>query len=246
MSAVQALSSYDNRGLRQINLGDGVAAGDGVNKGQLDTAVSSLQTYVDTQLGSAISGLTPKGAVRVAVADDVNLSSPGANLDDVAMAVGDRFLAYGQATGTDNGPYVWNGAAVPATPAPNWDESDEAVVGSHWMVLEGTKGDTIAVLTNDVFTLGVSTATFGFYSLTGAGGTPGFTAVCPFTAAGGTWTVTHNLGTRQIHAQVARAAAPYDFVRVTMQRTTINTLDILPDVELAPGEYEVIIQKVGT
>lgn len=246
MSSVQALSSYDNHGLRQINLGDGVSAGDGVNKSQLDTATSALQTYVDTQLASTVSGLTPKGAVRVAVSDNVNLAAPGANLDGAAMSVGDRFLAYGQSTGTENGPYVWNGAAVAATRAPNWDTNAEAVVGSHWMVLEGTKADTIALLTNDTFSLGSSTAMFGFVGLTGSGGTPYYTETCPFTAAGGTWQVIHNLGTRLIHAQVARSAAPYDFVRVRMERTTINTLDVLPDIELAPGEYEVIIKKVGS
>jgi hypothetical protein len=64
-------------------------------------------------------------------------------------------------------------------------------------------------------------------------------------SAGGTWTVTHNLGSKFILAQVARVASPYDLVDVRIERTTSNTLSVLPDVALSSGDYEIMVQKVA-
>lgn len=242
MSAVETLSSYDNKGLRQINLGNGVGATDAVTKGQLDSASSTLQSYVDSQLAGVVSGLTSKGAVRVAVGTNVNLAAPGTTLDGVAMNVGDRFLAYGQTTGAQNGPFVYNGAAAAATRAPNWDTQAEAVTGSQWVVLEGTRADTLALLTNDTFTLDATTATFGFFSLSATGNVV-YTEVNPDTSAGGSWIVTHNLGTRSLFCQVARAISPYDYVNVRIERTSINTVTVQPDVPITAGQFEIIIRK---
>ena len=110
-------------------LADGSAASHAATKGQLDTAISGL-----------VSGQTLKGAVRVAVTSNVNLAAPGGTLDGIAMTNGDVFLATAQTTATQNGPYVFNGAAAAATRATNWDENTEAVLGSYWVVRRGNQG----------------------------------------------------------------------------------------------------------
>lgn len=205
---------------------------------------AATRAYVDAQLAGLSGGLTLKGSARVATGANVNIASPGASIDGVALSAGDIVLLMGQSTGSQNGPWVWNGAAAALTRPANFDTSAEAVLGSFWVVREGTNADTLAVMTNDTaVTLGTTALTFVIRGNSVAA--TGYTTVCPSTAAGGTWTVTHNLGTRAVVALVARVASPYDFVEVRIERTTTNTLSVLPDLALAAGEYEIMVQKVA-
>lgn len=206
---------------------------------------AATRNYVDTQLAGVTSGQILKGDVRAVVTTNVNISSPGATLDGLAASAGDVFLLTAQTTGTQNGPYVWNGAAVPMTRATNWDTSGEAVRGSYWVIREGSKADQFALLTNDTnVTIGTTTPTFTYIAAQ-SGAVNGYTTTSPSTSAGGTWTVTHNLNSRYVLAQVARVGSPYDFVDVRIERTTVNTLSVLPDVAMASGEYEVMVYKVA-
>lgn len=72
----------------------------------------------------------------------------------------------------------------------------------------------------------------------------GYTTTCPAVIAGGSWTVTHNLASRRVIAQVARVASPYDVVDVRIERTSTNTVTVLPDIAMAAGEYEIMIYRV--
>lgn len=214
----------------------------GAPTGPQDAATKS---YVDTQLSAVTSGQILKGDVRAAVTANVNIASPGAVVDALNAVAGDVFLLTAQTTGTENGPYVWHGATAAMTRATNWDTTAEAVRGSYWVVREGSHSDEFALLTNDTdITIGTTVPTFTFIGATATGAT-GYTAVCPAVAAGGTWTVMHNLNTKYVLAQVARAAAPFDFVDVAIHRATVNTVTVLPDVAMAAGEYEIMIQKVA-
>jgi hypothetical protein len=205
----------------------------------------ATKAYVDAQLSGLTSGQVLKGTVRAVSTVNVNLAAPGATIDGVAAANGDVFLLAGQTTTTQNGPYVYNGSAVAMTRATNWDVVGEAVKGSYWIVREGTKADQFALLTNDTdITIGTTVPTFTYIGAT-AGGVNGYTATCPSTAAGATWTVTHNLASKFVIAQVARVASPFDIVDVAIRRTTSNTLEVLPDVALATGEFEIMVQKVA-
>lgn len=74
---------------------------------------------------------------RVSTQADVDLASPGATIDGVALAVGDRVLVRFQTLVEENGVYDWNGSAVPMTRAADADapvELAQAVVA----VTEGT------------------------------------------------------------------------------------------------------------
>lgn len=206
---------------------------------------AATRNYVDNQLSAVTSGQVLKGDVRAVVSTNVNIASPGTTLDGLTASAGDVFLLTGQTTGTQNGPYVWNGAAVAMTRALNWDTDAEAVRGSYWVVREGTKADQFALLTNDTnITIGTTVPAFTYIAAQ-SGVVNGYTTTCPATSAGATWTVTHNLNSKFVVAQVARVASPFDFVDVRIERATANTLSVLPDVAMASGEYEIMVYKVA-
>lgn len=69
------------------------------------------------QLNAAVEGIAWKDSVRVATQANLTIATPGATIDGVTMAAGDRVLVRAQTTGTENGIYIWNGAATPATRA---------------------------------------------------------------------------------------------------------------------------------
>lgn len=109
-----------------INLPSPTAAGDAVNK-----------AYVD----SAIEGLAWKDSARVGTQSNINLSNPGSTIDGVTMASQDRVLVRNQSTQSQNGIYVWNGAAVLMTramDASTFAELEQAVI----TVEEGTDAGT--------------------------------------------------------------------------------------------------------
>lgn len=136
--ATQQLIDLDfNSVAKAINLPTPTAAGDVANK-----------AYVDAQ----IEGLAWKDGCRVSTQGDLNLASPGATIDGISMTAGDRVLVRQQSTASQNGIYIWNGAATPATRAADASTSDEleaAVV----TVEEGTDAETTWRQTEVNFTL---------------------------------------------------------------------------------------------
>lgn len=87
------------------------------------TAAQDVATkaYVD----SAVEGLAWKDSVRVASTANINLAAPGATIDGITMVANDRFLAKDQTTASQNGIYIWNGAATPATRALDMNSAAE-------------------------------------------------------------------------------------------------------------------------
>ena len=109
-----------------INVPTPTAAGDIVPK-----------SYVD----SAVEGLAWKDSARVGTQSNINLSSPGATIDGVTMASQDRVLVRNQSTQSQNGIYVWNGAATALTrslDASTFAELEQAII----TVEEGTDAGT--------------------------------------------------------------------------------------------------------
>lgn len=109
-----------------INVPTPTAAGDAVPK-----------SYVD----SAVEGLAWKDSARVATQSNINLSSPGATIDGITMVSQDRVLVRNQSTQSQNGIYVWNGAATALTrslDASTFAELEQAVIS----IEEGTDAGT--------------------------------------------------------------------------------------------------------
>jgi hypothetical protein len=225
-----------------INLGAPSNPNDAARKTDVDTAQSAAQTYTDTQLAAVVSGQTLKGAVRAVSTTNVTLATPGTTIDGLTAANGEIFLLAGQTTGSQNGPYVFNGSASPMTRATNWDSAGEAVVGSYWVVREGTNADKFALMTNDSFTLNTTTAAFAYIGSVAGGGFTSFKQDVPAISAGATGTITHNLNTRDVAWALRLTGSPYNYVTdVEIEATTVNTLDIKPDVAMTSAQYRIMI-----
>lgn len=141
---------------RVINLGDPSGAQDAATK-----------NYVDM----GVRGLDWKASVRAASTGNITIATPGTTIDGVTMAVNDRFLAKDQTAATENGVYVWNGAAAAATRAVDANGAANFTSGLAASVTEGTVNDNRVYIltTNDPITLG--TTALAFTQLGGAGAT---------------------------------------------------------------------------
>jgi len=107
----------------------------------LPDATTDQEPATLAQVRAAIEGLSWKDSVRVKTQGNINLAAPGASVDGVSMVVGDRFLAGSQSTLSQNGIYIWNGAATAATralDANTFAELEQAVT----TVEEGTDAGT--------------------------------------------------------------------------------------------------------
>lgn len=124
---------------------------------------AATKNYVDSVATGSVYWKNP---VRVLSTTNINLASPGATIDGVTMVTNDRFAVVGQSTGSANGIYVWNGAAVAATRSTDADTSAEVKSGMAFWVSEGTaNADTAWTLTtNDPITLGTTSLTFVQFS----------------------------------------------------------------------------------
>lgn len=115
------------------------------------------------QLNSAVEGLAWKDSCRVATQSNVTIASPGATVDGISMVANDRVLVRSQTTQSENGIYIWNGAATPLTRALDANtaaELEQAVT----TVEEGTSAGTTFRQTTVSFTLGTGNVvwtTFG-------------------------------------------------------------------------------------
>lgn len=118
----------------------------------LPTPVDSDEPVRLADLNSAVEGVAWKDSCRVASQVNVTLSSPGASIDGVTLSNGDRVLVKAQTTTSENGIYVWNGAATPMTRAPDASTSDE-LEAAVTTIEEGTSAGTSWRQTSVNFTL---------------------------------------------------------------------------------------------
>lgn len=233
---------------------------------------AATKAYVD----SAVEGLAWKDNVRVATQANLNLAAPGATVDGIVMVANDRILVRSQTTASENGIYLFNGAATPTTrslDSSSADELENAIV----TVDEGTSAGATYRQTSVNFTLGSDTVTWSsFGSGAGAGsegsagilalatqaetdaGTNDTKAVTPLKLA--TWsgrvkrfsqnigdgsatsyTVTHNLNSRDALISVYRNSGAFDEVITDVEHTTVNSVTIKFDAAPAANAYRVSI-----
>lgn len=229
-----------------------------------------------SDLNSAVEGLAWKDSVRVATQANINLASPGASIDGIAMAAGDRVLVKAQTTGSENGLYVWNGAATPMSRSLDGNTADELEQATT-TVEEGTNAGSTYRQTSVNFTLGTGDVAWtlfgtaaGAASESSAGiaeiatqaetdaGTDDARIVTPAKLAGHAhrklkyvanvgdgsatqYTITHNLGTRDVAVQVMRVAAPYDTVLCDVERDSVNSCVLRFAAAPTANQYRVVV-----
>lgn len=103
-----------------------------------------------------------KTACRVASLINVNIASPGAVIDDITLANGDRVLLKNQSTASENGIYVFDTASTPMVRAADADTSAEVVSGMFVPVTVGTVNNSTSwiLATNNPIVLGTTPLTF--------------------------------------------------------------------------------------
>ena len=141
-----------------------------VPSGYKDRSGFGATSLVSKEYVDAVKvGLDFKDSVRVASTASVTISGPGAAIDGVTLSSGDRVLLKNQSTGSQNGIYVFNGAASALTRAGDADADAEVTAGLFVFVEEGTaNADNGYVLTTDgTITVGSTSLTFTQFS--GAG-----------------------------------------------------------------------------
>lgn len=147
------LKGIDLNGQRATNAADASAANDLVTKQQLDAGVR---------------GLSWKQAVRAASTGTITLASPGTTLDGVTLAANDRILLKDQATGTQNGIYVWTASGSALTRAVDADTSAEIDSMAVFIESGTVNADRMYVLSTDNPVLDTTALV---YSQLGGGGT---------------------------------------------------------------------------
>jgi hypothetical protein len=144
---------------RITNLAPPIAANDGVRKQDLD---------------SAVAGLKDKASCRVATQGNLNLASPGANIDGIVLVANDRVLVKAQTAPAENGIYVWSGAAVAMTRGLLSDTSEE-LEQAITTVEEGTNAGTTWRQTSVNFVLGTGPVSWVPFGTTASPATTGST-----------------------------------------------------------------------
>lgn len=217
----------------------------------------ATKDYVD----SAVEGLAWKDSCRVATQANLNLTSPGASIDGVSMTVNDRVLVRANSSASQNGIYVWNGAAVAMTrslDANTAAELEQAVV----TVEEGTSAGATFRQTAINFVLDTGSVTWTSFGTAAPAATESTAGIAEIATQAETdtgtddqrivtplklatyagrvrryatdigdgsntsYTVTHNLNTRDISVEVRRNSGAYDYVIVDVEATTLNTATI--------------------
>ena len=145
---MKVMNGLDLQSQKVVNLADPSANTDAANKQYVDNVARGLQW---------------KAPVRAASTTTITTTAPGATIDGVTLAANDRVLLKDQATASQNGLWVWNGAAVAMTRAVDADGSGELAPGTAVTITEGTvNGDKVYMITSDsAITVGTNSQTWG-------------------------------------------------------------------------------------
>ncbi len=148
-------ATVDFGGQLLTNLATPVSASDGANK-----------AYVDALAG----GMDVHQAMRAATTANLDLAAPGATIDGVTLANGDRVLVKDQTLPGQNGLYVFNGAATAMTRTADADQDGEVKSGLYVLVTEGdTNANTGWILsTPNPITIDTTPQSFSLFSSGGS------------------------------------------------------------------------------
>lgn len=131
-------------------------------------------------LNAAIEGLKEKDPVMVRTQANINLASPGATVDGETLTSGDRelgsFLAANQTDPAENGLYIWNGAATPATRAADASTAAE-LNGALVKIKAGTDSTSTWRQTATIVTLGTDAVNWTAFNTAAAQATESLAGV---------------------------------------------------------------------
>ncbi len=120
--------------------------------------------------------LRVKAPVRVATTAALSLAAPGATIDGVTLASGDRVLFKNQSSTSENGIRVWNGAAALATRATDCDSAVDFASGFLVYVSEGSSNGAKYFHLTTTGTIAVDSTGIAFATTgTGSSGATGAT-----------------------------------------------------------------------
>ncbi|MDB5726022.1 MAG: phage-related tail fiber protein [Novosphingobium sp.] len=151
---MKVMNGLDLQAQKITNLADPSSNADAANK-----------QYVD----NVARGLAWKAPVRAATTANVAVTAPGATLDGVPLAAGDRVLLKNQTAPAQNGIYIWAATASALVRSVDADTAGELTPGTAVSVTEGTvNADKVFVVISDTaITIGTTAQTWG--QLGGAG-----------------------------------------------------------------------------
>ena len=217
---------------------------------------AATKKYVDDLVALNV---TWKQACEVCSTTSVTITAPGATIDGVAMTAGDRVMLTGQsATPSENGLWVWNGAAVAMTRPADWAPgSDQS--GSVVSIIQGTCADNIyiasanpaVVNTDDPLLLLIGTTAAGVTSVNDAVAVP--SGGSSFISSGGTGAVTLNVLDDSARISVSLAAsiitldivaASIDTAQLANQGVTAAKLDV--NASMIRATFTVTFSDQGT
>jgi hypothetical protein len=208
---------------------------------------AATKAYVD----SAVEGLSWKDSVRVATQANINLTSPGATVDGVTMAPGDRVLVRAQTDGSENGIYVWNSDSVAMTRSLDSNtaaELEQAIT----TVEEGTSAGVTYRQTVVNATLGntpLSWTTFGSSVPTATTSTPGAVTIATQSEVD-TGTDTNKVVTPATLRGSAWATLKYNTAVGDGSSTSyaithnFNTRDVEVEVYRNSGNYDTVLVEI--
>ena len=133
---------------------DPVLAGDAVNKAYADVMAQ---------------GLDVKDAVRAATVGNVALAAPGAAIDGITLASGDRILVKDQTAPAENGVYVYATATTPMVRAADADQDAEVKTALYVFVNEGVAQQNTGWLLTTPNPITVGTTNLMFSKFSGGG-----------------------------------------------------------------------------
>lgn len=125
MAARKFLSGIDLASQKVVHVADGSVADDAATYGQLLNLVN---------------GKDYKEGVRAASTANVTITAPGTSIDGVTLATGDRVLLKDQSTASQNGIWVFQGAAAALTRPNDYPTGSTGLVtqGATTVIAEGT------------------------------------------------------------------------------------------------------------
>lgn len=265
-----ATASLDINSQKIVNLGNGTATSDAINKGQLD---------------GAVAGLSWKQAARAATTANGTLASAFANgsvIDGVTLATGDRILLKNQTSGGENGIYTVNASGAP-TRSTDCDSAAEILAAAVFITEGTTLQDTAWVdSTNAPITLGTTATVWVQFTggsvtagtgMTQSGNTLNVIAgsspssggpggglvvaaddlaidtdvvVRKFSASVGDGSttsivVTHNLNTKDATVQLYDNTTPFGQVHPEVRMTSVNTVTLVFSVAPTTNQYRVVV-----